>query len=75
MIRFATGAVVKRLGYLVETLDLPSPERAERLAGWQTYLTAGIALFDPGESAGGSACVRWRVRDHISLAPAEGVSR
>ena len=42
LIRFASGAVYKRLGYLVETLDLPIPERAERLAGWQTHLTAGM---------------------------------
>jgi predicted transcriptional regulator of viral defense system len=75
LIRFASGAVYKRLGYLVETLDLPIPARAERLAGWQTHLTAGIALLDPGESAGGSACMRWRVRDNISLAPAGGGKR
>ena len=75
LIRFASGAVYKRLGYLVETLNLPIVERAERLASWQTHLTAGIALLDPGESTGGSACMRWRVCDNISLAPAAGGPR
>ncbi len=75
LIRFASGAVYKRLGYLVETLDLPIPGRAERLASWRTHLTAGIALLDPGESAGGSTCIRWRVRDNIGLAPAAGEPR
>ena len=58
--RFASGAVYKRLGYLVETLDLPIPERTALLAAWQIHLTAGIALLDPGASACGSTCMRWR---------------
>ena len=49
LLRFASGAVYKRLGYLVETLDLQIPERAARLVAWQAHLTAGIALLDPGE--------------------------
>ena len=65
LIRFVSGAVYKRLGYLVETLDLPIPERPARLAAWRTHLTAGIALLDPGASACGSTCMRWRVRDNI----------
>lgn len=68
--RFASGAVYKRLGYLVEELDLPIPERGERLAGWQARRTTGIALLDPGEPAGGAVCTRWRVRDNIDLAGA-----
>ncbi len=70
--RFASGAVYKRLGYLMEMLDLPIPDRMQRLAGWQTHLTAGIAFLDPGELAGGSVCMRWRVRDNIGLAPTRG---
>jgi len=72
LIRFASGAVYKRLGYLVEALDLPIPDRVERLAVWQTHLTAGIALLDPGELVGGSVRLRWRVRDNIGLTPTGG---
>ena len=71
LIRFASGAVYKRLGHLVEALALPIPDRAERLAAWQTHLSAGIAPLDSGEPAGGSVHMRWRVRDNIGLAPAE----
>ncbi|PKO19703.1 MAG: hypothetical protein CVU38_21515, partial [Chloroflexi bacterium HGW-Chloroflexi-1] len=70
--RFASGAVYKRLGYLVEALDLPIPDRAERLAGWQIHLSAGIALLDPGELAGGPVRLRWRVRDNVGLLPTGG---
>lgn len=72
LFRFASGAVYKRLGYLVETLDLQIPERVARLAAWQARLTAGIALLGPGEPLAGSVNTRWRVRDNIGLAPVEG---
>jgi len=72
LICFASGAVYKRLGYLVETLDLQIPERAARLVAWQAHLTAGIALLDPGEPLGGSVYTRWRVRDNIGLASVGG---
>ena len=65
--RFASGAVYKRLGYLVEALELPIPERAARLTAWQSRLTAGIALLDPGEQASGAARRHWRIRDNIGL--------
>ena len=75
---FASGALYKRLGYLVETLDLPLPERSALLADWQARMTAGIALLDPSESdrgtVAGSIHQRWRVRDNIGLRCAsEGV--
>lgn len=69
--RFASGSLYKRLGYLVETLDLPLPERSTLLANWQARMTAGIALLDPSESerGTGAGCIhqRWRVRDNIGL--------
>jgi len=72
LFRFASGAVYKRLGYLIEALDLPIPDRVERLTRWQSQLTAGIALLDPDELAGGSVRLRWRVRDNIGLAAVAG---
>lgn len=68
LMHFASGALFKRLGYLVEALELPIPERTERLAAWRKQLTAGVALLDPGELAGGSVHLRWRIRDNIDLA-------
>ncbi len=65
--RFASGALYKRLGYLVETLDLPVPGRPEILERWQQAMTTGIAVLDPGEPGKGVTQRRWRIRDNIGL--------
>ena len=65
--RFASGAVYKRLGYLVETLDLAIPGRAKLMAQWQQQITTGIAVLDPGEPGQGVTQRRWRIRDNIGL--------
>ncbi len=66
--RFGSGAVYKRLGYLVETQSLPIPQRETRLAAWQEHLSAGIADLDPYEGQGGSVRLRWRIRDNVGFA-------
>ena len=45
--RMQAGAVVKRLGFLVENMGLPIPDRDERLERWQQKLTQGISVLDP----------------------------
>jgi predicted transcriptional regulator of viral defense system len=65
--RFASGAVYKRLGYVVEAFDLPLPQRDDHLARWQSNLTAGIAELDPSEPGPGRNHMRWRIRDNIML--------
>ena len=72
LIRFASGALYKRLGYLIDMLRLPIPERNDRLANWQSQRTTGIALLDPSASVPGQPVVgsnhsQWRVRDNINL--------
>jgi predicted transcriptional regulator of viral defense system len=67
LIRFASGALYKRLGYIVETLGLPIPDRDERLAAWGQRLTAGIVDLDPSAGRGGTVRTRWRIRDNIDL--------
>ncbi len=66
--RFASGAVYKRLGYLVENMRPAIPHVQERLTRWQTGLTEGIANLDPGEQRRGRVTRRWRVRDNVGLA-------
>jgi predicted transcriptional regulator of viral defense system len=66
--RFASGAVYKRLGYLIEAQDLPIPDRDARLAAWHRHLTAGVALLDPDAGVAGPVRTRWRIRDNIGLA-------
>jgi predicted transcriptional regulator of viral defense system len=54
--------VVKRLGYLVETLDLPVPERASRLARWQGWISQGISSLEPRSEACGPIATHWNLR-------------
>jgi predicted transcriptional regulator of viral defense system len=65
--KWGSGSVVKRLGYLVETLELPVPDRDQRLARWQQHLSQGIALLDPSAPEAGTALMRWRVRVNVDV--------
>ncbi len=60
--RWGGGAVVKRLGYLVETLDLPIPEQVSRLERWQGWISQGISLLEPRSDARGAVVTRWNLR-------------
>ena len=68
LVRFNSGAVVKRMGYLVEMLDLPVPDGQERLARWQQQLSTGVALLEPGNQQTGPVLGRWRIRDNVGVA-------
>jgi predicted transcriptional regulator of viral defense system len=65
--RWGGGAVVKRLGYLLEMLALPIPERETRLKRWQEMLTQGISPLEPGSNARGQTVTRWRVYANVDL--------
>ena len=60
--QFRVGAVVKRLGYLVETMNLPIPKLKERLELWQSHLSAGVSLLEPGSGKEGKIVSKWRLR-------------
>jgi predicted transcriptional regulator of viral defense system len=57
--------VVKRLGFLVDRLDVPIPEREERLDRWQEMLTQGISPLEPGAGMDGQIFTAWRIRVNI----------
>ncbi len=66
--RFASGAVLKRLGYLVETLRPEVDDgTTERVRRWQSMLTEGIADLDPSEKGHGTVRRRWHIRDNVGL--------
>jgi predicted transcriptional regulator of viral defense system len=68
--RWGGGTVVKRLGYLVEGLKLPIPEREKRLAEWQMLLSRGISSLEPGAGRSGPVVTRWRLRINVdALSP------
>jgi predicted transcriptional regulator of viral defense system len=74
--RWGGGAVVKRLGYLVEALSvrlsahgeaLPVPDLDRRLEQWQGLLSQGISLLEPAAQARGPIVTRWRIRVNVDL--------
>ncbi|HEC34267.1 MAG TPA: transcriptional regulator [Chloroflexi bacterium] len=63
--RWGTGSLTKRLGYLIEVLELPLPDREERLTRWRRSLSSGIAPLEPRSGPGGRIVTRWRVRVNV----------
>lgn len=61
--RLGSGAVYKRLGYLVEYLNISLPARL--LLEWQSKMTEGIAWLEPGGFSGGPIKTRWRLRVNV----------
>jgi len=64
--RLENAAIVKRLGYLCERLDLADEPFLEECEG---RLSAGVALLDPTAPASGSRDPRWKVRVNVSVSP------
>ena len=60
--KMGSGAIYKRLGYLVDHLEITIPEKDATLARWQARLTQGIALLDLGTGRAGPVRTKWRVR-------------
>jgi predicted transcriptional regulator of viral defense system len=60
------GAVVRRLGFLLETFEVSAPPVIEHL---QANLTSSYALLDPLMPAEGPYLSRWRLR--LNVLPAE----
>lgn len=72
--RLDVGAVIKRLGFLVETLDIPVPDREGRLNRWQERISAGISKLDPSSSRDeGRIVTRWGVRVNVEESSLRGM--
>lgn len=64
--RMGSGAVVKRLGFLVERLSLSIPDREEHLAWWRERRTQGLAILDPSSLREAHRIdTRWRIRVNL----------
>ncbi len=69
--RFGSGAVVKRLGFLVESLNLTHLPEPDLVDEWTRLLTAGISQLDPSSPREPHRIVtRWRVKVNL---PEEGL--
>lgn len=64
--RFGSGAVVKRLGFLVDAMQIDIPDRDDHLTRWQSWLTAGLSKLDPSSPRQPHRIeTRWRVRVNV----------
>lgn len=64
--RFGSGAVVKRLGFLIEGLDLGQSPGEDTLEAWQRLLTAGISPLDPSSPRKAHRiATRWRIEVNL----------
>ena len=69
--RFGSGAVVKRLGFLIESMKLAHPPGPELRGQWERLLTAGISRLDPSSPREPHRiATRWRIEVNL---PEEGL--
>jgi len=71
-LRLDVGAVIRRLGYLLETFEVDAPRELEWL---RQRLTATYAILDPLLPAEGKLMARWRLRLNVDLDEIEAVVR
>jgi predicted transcriptional regulator of viral defense system len=62
--RLGNRAVFKRLGYLIETLDLDFPDL---VSACQERLSSGISALDQDGPEGGHRAMRWGLRVNVTL--------
>ena len=62
--RMGNRAIVKRLGYLVESLSLSADERI--LSRMRKSLSAGMSLLDPSMPMKGGYATRWKLMLNVS---------
>ena len=63
--KMGSGATYKRLGYLIETVNISIPNQEDRLWKWRQGMSQGIALLDLGGPKIGSVKTKWRVRVNV----------
>ena len=64
LLRWPVHSARKRLGFLLEVLDIPLP--APILSDWQEDLRSGVVNLEPGLSSGsGRIVTRWQVRLNV----------
>jgi predicted transcriptional regulator of viral defense system len=68
--RLGNGAVFKRLGHLLDVLELEKPKLREAC---QQRITAGVSALDPDGPPGGSRDPRWGLRKNVTVVQ-EGAS-
>jgi predicted transcriptional regulator of viral defense system len=63
--KMGSGAIYKRLGYLIDALNISIPNQEDRLRNWRQTMSQGIALLDLGGPQNGSVKTKWPVRVNV----------
>lgn len=64
--KWPTKTPYKRIGYMVEVMDIPIPDQKTRLKKWQQSLSAGVSLLEPGRTRKtGPITTRWNLRINL----------
>lgn len=71
-LRLDVGAVVRRLGFLLESFEVDAPHAVRRL---RERLTASYAVLDPMKPDEGKYLARWRLRLNVEPEELESVVR
>lgn len=71
-LRLGVGAVLRRVGYLLELYDLAGKREVDRL---RNAVTTGYILFDPTLPAEGRYLARWRLRLNVEAEELQSVVR
>ena len=71
-LRLGVGAVVRRLGFLLEVFEVDAPHALDRL---RDRLTASYAILDPMLPEEGKFLARWRLRLNVEPEEIESVVR
>ena len=71
-LRLGTGAVVRRLGFLLDVFEVDAPHALDRL---HDRLTASYAILDPMLPEEGKFLARWRLRLNVEPEEIESVVR
>lgn len=71
-LRLNVGAVIRRLGYLLDAYEIDARDQIERL---HSRLTASYELLDPLLPAEGKFLARWRLRENVSPEEIQAVVR
>jgi len=67
LVQWGGGVVAKRLGYVVETLSLPIPNRVSMINHWKTMISKGISQLEPGSERSGPVVTRWQLQINVPL--------
>ena len=62
-LQLGVGAVIRRLGFLLETCEVQAPDEIARL---RNNMTATYHVLDPVLPPGGKFSSRWRLRLNVS---------